>query len=290
MIKYNKILNPTHILFRSRKIAYEWDKETDYRKGVATEDIFEGDLLLLEHGAYSRVDNNYNPLTLNVLYNEELFNELYPRDYKYNINDVMIGGNNEKIVEVISEKLNKNIFRHNEDDEMLYTLMREGIIFNHSKEPNLTYHHLTIPIPDFPSIKIFYFIAYKDIKKGEEIFVNYGNEYFNEDTDLTEYQTKDSDIFRKNMNKILNKVNNYLDSKECKDVILNHHFCNNGLVYISSENRYLTLPKFAQLLKGDEKADITIEETNNWINLQMLNLLTIFKSKLPKIEKVKYKS
>jgi hypothetical protein len=276
----NSILNPTYTIYKSRKLEFQWDKETDYRKAIATEDIFAGDLLIVEHGIYDDIKKENNILVSNLLYNEELWNEMYPRELSYNLDDVLTNNNTDNIIDATTEKLNKNIFAHNENEGTFYTLLREGQIFNHSKEPNVNYHHISVPTLDnLPDIKIFYFVAYKDIKKDDEICSNYGNNYFNEDIDLTEYNNKNSEIFTKNRSKILTKIDKYLESPECRDVITNHHFFNNGLVFIHKKNQYIALPPFYKILNKDINEDITIAEMNEWINKELLSILTFLKTK-----------
>jgi hypothetical protein len=275
------ILNPTHTIYKSRKLEFEWDKEIDYRKAVATEDIYAGDLLLIEHGIYDDIKREDNIITANLLYNQELWNEMYPRELAYNLDDVLNNNNINNIIDATTAKLNSNIFAHKEQDGDKYTVLRDGQIFNHSKDNyNITYHHITVPTHhNLPDMKIFYFIAYRDIEKGKEICSNYGNDYFKEDTDLTDYNNKNSEIFTKNRNKLLTKIDTYLSSAECRDVILNHHFFNNGLAYIQQKNQYIALPKFYKTLNKNDDEDITITEMNEWINKEMLFILSFLKSK-----------
>jgi SET domain-containing protein len=272
------ILNPTYTIYKSRKFEFIW--EGDYRKAVATDDIYAGDLLLLEHALYDDIKTNDNIIVSNLLYNENLWNEMYPRELDYNLDDVINNNNTDAIIDATTAKINKNVFRHDEVAGAYYALLRDGQIFNHLKEPNCNYHHISVPTrDDLPQIKIYYFIAYKDIKKGDEICTNYGNEYFNEDTDLSDYNNKQSDIFIKNKSKILSKIDKYLESRECRDVFTNHHFYKHGLVFIQNQNRYIALPSFTKLLKGDEKEDIKISELNDWVNTQLLKLISFLKTK-----------
>lgn len=272
------VLNPTHTIYKSRKIEYIWDN--DYRKVIAVEDIYAGDMLLIEHGLYDDITKDDNILISNILYSKKLWDELYPRKIEYSLDDILNSKNTDNIIDAITSKLNANIFKHEEQEGTFYTLLRDGIIFNHSKEPNATYHHIEIPMKEgLSTIKIFYFIAYKDIKKDEEICINYGNDYFKEDIDLTEYNKKDTEIFTKNRNKLLTKIDKYLESPECRDVVLNHYFYKKGLVYNQDNNQYISLPAFNRLLKGDEKENITVKEMNEWIQREMLDILSFLKTK-----------
>lgn len=272
------VLNPTHTIYKSRKIEYIWDN--DYRKVIAVDNIYAGDMLLIEHGLYDDITKDDNILISNILYSKKLWDELYPRKIEYSLDDILNSKNTDNIIDAITSKLNANIFKHEEQEGTFYTLLRDGIIFNHSKEPNATYHHIEIPMKEgLSTIKIFYFIAYKDIKKDEEICTNYGNDYFKEDIDLTEYNKKDTEIFTKNRNKLLTKIDKYLESPECRDVVLNHYFYKKGLVYNQDNNQYISLPAFNRLLKGDEKENITVKEMNEWIQREMLDILSFLKTK-----------
>lgn len=286
------ILNPTHTIYKSPKFSFEWDKENDNRYVKATEDIFEGDLILIEHAAATtNLEDNYNTLVLNILYNEDLFNQLYPRKKVYNIDEIIKGDIDEDYINAVAEKIEKNCFRTNNINSKIvyHTLPIDIVKFNHSTEPNINFHHIVIEIPNLENpIYIFYMVCYKDILKGEELLINYGNNYFKEEINLTKYMDKTQYCFKKNNNKIMKKINDYLDSKECKDVLFNHHFFTNGLVYINSIKKYIGLPKFRKLLKDDEDIDVSIEDMNEWIQKQMLIIYTTFKDKFKKIKHLKY--
>ena len=177
------ILNPTHTIFKSPKISFEWDKETDNRYVKATEDIFEGDLILIEHAiTTTNLEDNYNTLVLNILYNESLFNQLYPRKKIYNVDDVINGKIDDEYIEAITEKIEKNCFRttNKNSDKIYHSLPVDFVNFNHSKEePNINFHHIVIDVPNLENpIFIFYAVCCKDIIKGEELLINYGNDYF----------------------------------------------------------------------------------------------------------------
>jgi hypothetical protein len=282
------ILNPTHTIFKSHKFSFEWDKETDNRYVKAIEDIYEGDLILIEHSiTTNNLEDNYNTIVLNILYNENLFNQLYPRKKNYNVDEVINSKIDDEYIEAITEKIEKNCFRtaNKNNDKIYHSLPIDFVKFNHSKEPNINYHHIVIDVPNLENpIFIFYAVCCKDILKGKELLINYGNEYFKEDTNLTQYMDKSQYCFKKNYKKIMKKINNYLDSTECKDILFNHHFFINGLIYVNSINKYIGLPKFRKLLKDDENIDISVNDMNEWIQKQMLIIYTTFKEKFKKIK------
>jgi len=278
------ILNPTHTLFKSRKIKFDYDAATDNRKVIATEDIFVGDLLLVEHGIADIIDckdsNNVNTTNnktaLNILYNPDFYKELYPRTYDHNIDNIINSVNDDNInyTEAITEKISKNVFKHPiTADKSLYVLFRDITKFNHSATaPNANHSYLEIKIDgiDAPII-IYYLICCQDILKNDEVCINYGNDYFKENTDLTHYNDKHKPYFKKNDSKLKKLVYNYLNSNQFNDVIYNHHFYNSGLIY--SNSKYIGLPSFYSLYNKektrDETADITIKEMNEWINSQI---------------------
>lgn len=285
------ILNPTYTIYKSRKILFDYDANNDNRKVIAKEDIFKGDLLILEHGICDIIDTNtdnnkiINRTALNILYNSDIYNELYPRTYKHDINNIINNIDDDiNYSDAITDKISKNVFKHVlTDDKSLYVLFRDIVNLNHSTTPNANHAHLEIKISniDIP-IMIYSIVCCKDISKGEEIFINYGNDYFKEDTDLTDYNNKNQDYFKKNDNKIKKLLFNYLNSKDFRDVIYNHYFYSNGLVY--ANNKYIGLPTFYKLLKNDENADITINEMNEWINIQLIKLFYHIKQYLDLIK------
>lgn len=268
------ILNPTHTIFKSNKINFYYDVENDNRKIIASKDIFKGDLLILEHGISDIIDGSINRTALNILYNEDFYKELYPRNYKYDLNNIINNITDDEInyTDAINNKISKNVFRHPIDNEKsLFILFRDIVKFNHSTNPNANHSYIKIQIPniDIP-VLIYFIVCSRDILKDEEITINYGNGYFNENIDLKDYENKNQDYFIKNSNKIKKLIFNYLNSNDFKDVIYNHHLYSNGLVY--SNNKYIGMPTFYKLLKGDENAEINIKEMNDWINTEIIKL------------------
>jgi hypothetical protein len=287
-------LNPTYTIYKSNNISFECLNDNRYVKAI--NDIAKGDVLLIEHGLYDDIKDDYNILTNTLLYNKKFYEEVYPRNDPYNFEDIINSdtddskteGTKELLASIISMKLEKNIFKHTETDKDYYTLLRDGIIFNHSKEPNANYHNLKIEVPyGIMPIMIFYFVAYKDIKAGEEICINYGNDYFKENIDLNEYNNKQDKCF-KNYKDILNKINNYISTIECNDVMFCHNFMRNGLVYIPHLNKEIVLPNLCCLLNGidDGKTSITMEQRNNWVITQMYLILSTLETKYKKLRKI----
>lgn len=268
-------LNPTHTFYKYDKISFVYDIENDNRKVVANENISKGELLILEHGISDIFEQNtnyeiINRTTLNILYNESFYNELYPRVKKYNLNDNDCEF--DTITDIINEKISKNIFKHNITDKKYFkVLFRDITNLNHSIDPNANFHYIEIKIKgiDFPII-IYYIICCKDILKGSEICINYGNKYFNENTDLTIYNDKAQDYFTQNDRKIKKLVFNYLNTTNFRDVIYNHYFYSNGIIF--ENNVFVTLPTFFKILKGDENVEVSNDEINTWLNLHLTQL------------------
>lgn len=282
------ILNPTFTIFKNRKIKFDFDTENDNRKIVASEDIYKGDLLIVEHGINDIIDEKntskelINRTALNLLYNQDYYNELYPRNYKHNLDSIInnIVDDENNYTTSITDKISKNSFKHPIDnDKSLYVLFRDIVKFNHSISPNSNHHYIQINVPniDIPII-IYFIVCSKDILKGEEITINYGNGYFNENIDLTDYNNKNQDYFKKNDNKIKKLIFKYINSNNFNDVIYNHHLYSNGLVYTKYQDKYkyVGMPSFYKKcnenLNRDENVDITINEMNEWINTQLFQL------------------
>lgn len=293
------INNPTYTIFKSNKISYEYDETTDNRYVKAIEDIKLGDILLIEHGLYDDIKDDYNIITNTVLYNKSLFEELYPRkccnsasandwqcvcenssSYIYDYDKIKDGSDNQQLSTIISLKLEKNLFKHSYNDKDYYTLLKDGVKFNHSKTPNANYHNIKIDCPNGLSpIMIFYFVAYRDITRGEEITTNYGNDYFKEDTDLTDYNNKLNYCFKKNYKSILKRVDTYMTTSAFNDVMFCHQFMKNGLIYVWDREEYIGLPKLSLIIHNDITKDITITEKNKFIEHQIYLVLTTLKTK-----------
>jgi hypothetical protein len=180
------ILTPYNTIYKNSRISFEIDEEKDYRFVKAIKDIRQGEIILIEHLLYSDdyEENAQNSIVMNTLYNEELFNGLYPRDYKYNLDDILNGNNKEKLIDILALKITKNMFKIKEINEGIekstIILGNDYVRFNHNKDkPNINYNHFKINIPHINiPIFIYYMVAFKDIKEVEELTINYGNEYF----------------------------------------------------------------------------------------------------------------
>lgn len=93
----------------------------------------------------------------------------------YNKDDIVeicpfIEINNMYLVEMneIKNPLNDYVFRSHLSENHSLVIFGNGSLFNHSEEPNVYYHH------DNTSNRLMYYNALKDIKEGEEMFINYG--------------------------------------------------------------------------------------------------------------------
>jgi len=282
-----KTLTPYHTIYKNGRISFEID-DKDYRFVKATKDIKKGEIILIEQVLYSDdyETNTQNNVVMNTLYNEDLFNSLYPRNYKYNLENILNGNDKDKLIECLASKIQKNMFKINELGKTIMILGYDYTRFNHSKDPNINFHHFRIEIPKIDIlIYIFYMVAFKDIKENEELTINYGNNYFDEDIDLDFYEKDKLNMscFKSNKLFMISKINNYLDSDICKDVILSHIFSNDGLFYNQSQKRYITTAKFCLLIKGDENIDVSYNETMIYVYTKIKLLNDIFKTKYKKI-------
>ena len=64
----------------------------------------------------------------------------------------------------------------------------KGSLFNHSKTPNVTYFN------DYED-KVIYFIAIRDIKKGEQLFIDYGYDPIKERAVTKKNRQRNIDFF-----------------------------------------------------------------------------------------------
>lgn len=90
---------------------------------------------------------------------------------------------NERDTELVNKTdLQFYTFKYNETQDCL--VLGDGELFNHSDNPNVKFN-----LVDFDCRKIMQFVAIKDIKEGEQLFISY-----NQDTevDTSEYINKKS--------------------------------------------------------------------------------------------------
>ncbi len=274
-------MNPTHTIYKSDKILFDYDSANDNRKVIATENISQWDLLILEHGITDVIvpttsnDDIISRIGLNILFNEDLYNELYPRKSKYNLNEEDCDMDN--ITENINKKINKNAFKYIVTDKIEHnSLFRDITNLNHSVDSNANLSHFRIEMKgiDFPIVFYCVFCC-RDILKGSEICINYGNGYFNENTDLTNYYNMSDDYKKQNGIKIMSVIRDYMHSEDFRNVIYNHFFYSHGIIF--ENNAFFPLSAFYKIWKGDENAELSCDEIETWISFHLNRLSTSIK-------------
>ena len=220
--KMNKFTNT----ILSNKIDFN-TKDSDYRYVTAKYNIKKDDLLLIEH-VYS--SNDLSIMEYTVSKNKELYDNLYPRFEKWTKNTMFNKDN------YAGEKVQKNSFKI---DKKNFMIGLNVSWFNHSSNFNAIVTQIQCEIVEKVKLTLIYVIAHKNINKGEEIFIWYGNNYFSENNKIN---------CKYNINyKLLSKIfYQYVSKKKCLNIYLNNVFAQYGL-YILDEivvtKRFLTFFK-----------------------------------------------
>ena len=211
----------TNLIFKNRKIYIDTN-DNENHKVIASEDINEGDILLIEHLA-----SNESPtkIIIYVKHNKELFDNLYPRPRTYEYEDRAKGSATEKEVEKLAtEKVQKNVFDiHMNSGGHYYAIGIYVSKFNHN-----TNHNTCMRIENIgdKNRQLCYvaITANHNIQKGSEITINYGKKYFDETEGIELPQSVDmTDTVKNILNKYMNKpafhqVYNNLALADCKCV------------------------------------------------------------------------
>ena len=240
----------TNTIFKSNKISFQ-TKENDYRYVKAHKAINETELILIEH-CYMCKDINF---MRNVILNSpELFNNLYPRKENWTEKIITEEGQTTDIMELVTEKAQKNMFGVGSNDYYLIGL--DISKFNHSTAPNAYVKYRQCIIDENVSVVILYVISDKSIDIGEEITFSYGNNYFSENVNYN-YNTE-----IKEANILVEKIMcQYLQKVLCIDIIINHICIYDGLYLINND---LICPT-KRFMKTFDK-EFTIENLEKWIN------------------------
>lgn len=162
----------THTVFLSAKCQLK--VENDYRSVIATSDIKVGDLLLVEH-CCQQDKEHLNVLKMSLLYQEDFFNELYPRISKWSL-DLVSKLVSDQTSELLVSKIQANSFGAPGGE---IVLGRTVSWFNHDDFPNAYVYSLPVNTKELLSLNCIFasVIAGCDTKMGEEIFIKYGD-YF----------------------------------------------------------------------------------------------------------------
>src|SRR5688572_3973375 len=123
----------TNTIYISPKLKVDTDSHN--RKIIAIDDINYGELLLCEH-----VVNNQNMKHL-IYFNEDLFNNLYPRTMKWNEEDCF-ENKKQEYMDIAYEKKICNIFGLNNKYYLAETISN----INHNCSPNSFIRPMTLNI------------------------------------------------------------------------------------------------------------------------------------------------
>ncbi len=208
----------TNVVFKNRKIYFDVNDNENHRV-LASEDINTGEILFIEQLASNKSSGK---IISYVKHNKELFDNLYPRPRTYEYEDRVKGSATEKEVEKLAtEKVQKNVFciKINTGEEY-YVIGVYVSKFNHNK-----LHNTNMNISNIGKQKQLTYVAItanQDIKKGDEITINYGKAYFNETEGIELPQSVDisdtiKNILKKYMNKaVFHQVYNNLALADCE--------------------------------------------------------------------------
>lgn len=247
--------NVTNTILKSPKCKF--NITNDYKSVIATKNIISGDILLIEHCQYS---DNQVVLMTSLRFQEELFNELYPRKTKWIENYAT--NTSDEIQELINNKIQHNCF----GDKNEITIGNDISWFNHNNEYNAYVHSLKLSLHKFPTdTVILSVVATKNIYPGEEIFIKYNDEITFEnntinlnntictlENDLNKHYNENE---RDHRNTIIVIVKEYT-KKEKFSIITGNQIANHYGLYMSNDLVSPT-PRFIEYIKSTYHIDPT---------------------------------
>ena len=244
-------------VFTSNLISFTV-KENDYRYVLATQDIRQGELLLVEH-CYSAP--SFNKLAMVIKASPLLFNELCPRTVVWNSS--IPGDSSEQIVSLCKEKAIHNAFGH----EGVHLIGVHATKFNHSSVPNATVKIVRCNLREMGvSCDFIYIYANKDIVAGQEVCIWYGNQFFGDSKPFLD----SFDLDRK-YNQI---ARDYLSTSVCKQIVVEHLCIHHGLYII--EDTFLTTSAFIEFFNLSVKKEPSVENIQKWVLEQLAALDKFF--------------
>lgn len=162
----------TNVIFQNRKITFE-ETNIKYHRVIANDDIKQGELLFMEHLAHHQENHK---IVSYVRCNKILFDTLYPRtEKKYTHEDRFL--KEKEVGDLAVEKVAKNVFKLNHGKHNEFFAIGDKISkFNHhNTNPNCS---LVITIETHKGsgkqLSVASLKANKNIKKGDELFIYYG--------------------------------------------------------------------------------------------------------------------
>lgn len=243
-------------VFTSNLISFAV-KDDDYHYVLATQDIKQGNLLLVEH-CYSAP--SFNKLATVIKTTPQLFNELCPRTVKWSSS--IPEDSSEQIASLCKEKTQHNAFGH----EGMHLIGVHATKFNHSDKPNATVKIVRCRLtPLDVTCDFIYIYANKDIVVGQEVCTWYGNQFFGNCVPFV-----DSFDLDRSYNQI---ARDYLNtSSTCKSIIVEHLCIHHGLYIV--EDTFITTSSFIEFFTKEVKREPTVENIQQWILEQIAKLDT----------------
>lgn len=237
-------------VFISELISFA-TKEGDYRYVLATRDIRQGELLLVEH-CYSAP--SFDKLATVIKATPRLFNELCPRTVLWDSSIPV--DSSERVAALCKEKTIHNAFGH----EGMHLIGVHATKFNHSDEPNATVKIVQCRLREIEvTCNFIYVYANKDICAGQEVCIWYGNQFFGGCAPFV-----DSVELDRKYNRV---AQDYLSTSVCKQIIVEHICVGHGLYVV--DDTFLMTPAFVQFFNQSVKKDASVENIQKWIIEQL---------------------
>lgn len=232
-------------------------KDNDYHYVLATQDIKQGELLLVEH-CYSAP--SFNKLTAVIKVTPLLFNQLYPRTVEWNPS--IPGDSSSEMIYLCKEKTQHNTFGH----DGVHLIGVHATKFNHSDHPNATVKIVRCRLKELDvSCDFIYIYANKDIMAGQEVCTWYGNQFFGDSKpflDSVELDPCYNQIAR-----------SYLSTSTCKQIVVEHLCIQHGLYIV--EDTFLTTPVFIEFFTSIGR-ESSVKEIQQWILEQIAKVDAFF--------------
>lgn len=251
----NLNLSNTYSIFKSSKIACHNTPESKYVK--ATEDIEEGDILLMEH-CYAAT--NMNSIISVFKFDPDLYDNLHPR--KDTWREEMLTDDSKELEMNYAEKAQNNLFGL--QNGKYFVLGNEISNFNHNTAPN-SYMSFIYDIdkkleqPFF----ILYVISDRKIKKGEEVTIWFGDNF----SLGKEYKSNEDTLKPKYIDKIHTKINEYLKTDTCKRILFKHLCMFNGLYLVKDIK--VTTPRFIEYFTRTTKTPCDNKNIGKWFSFKV---------------------
>lgn len=151
--------------------VYVSKSEIKGRGVFAAQDLKEGELIeeahfIISGCAKNMVDKELSRYVFTLFYNKKLSPEENDRLNFQSFFKLVV--DDEEVRDSLIEEMKDLGYNDISDIFSTATVLGFGMIYNHSEQPNISY---SIDYKDF----LFKYTTNRNIKKGEELFINYGN-------------------------------------------------------------------------------------------------------------------